>query len=274
MRDQTGTNWLAHFMNGTSTLLRLQGPSLLEPQDKETEHRQVFFFSMRIFEISRALIYTDTTFLVTPEWSKAIDAYWIQHPTSRTPKEALFDMLPQIVDLAMRTLDFVDKAQTMQWQEQRQRATKLAQEGFFLHSALLHWHSHSLLPVCLTGQEKQPETLIARVYYHTISIYLDGIFSYHLPFTATYAPSSPILDCSAIDNHVASILDLSQELLAQGTAGILLFFPLRVAGARAKDSRAQSEILGSLRTIVQRGFVVAESFVEDLSDLWARKALD
>jgi hypothetical protein len=231
MRDHTGTNWLAHFMNGTGTLLRLQGPSLLEPQDKETEHRQVFFFSMRIFEISRALIYTDTTFLVTP-------------------------------------------AQTMQWQEQRQRATKLAQEGFFLHSALLHWHSHSLLPVCLTGQEKQPETLIARVYYHTISIYLDGIFSYHMPFTATYAPSSPILDCSAIDNHVTSILNLSQELLAQGTAGILLFFPLRVAGARAKDSRAQSEILGSLRTIVQRGFVVAESFVEDLSDLWARKPLD
>jgi hypothetical protein len=274
MRDQTGENWLAHFLNGTSTLLRLQGPRILDPQDKEMDHRQVFFFSMRVFEISRALIYTEPTFLATPEWSKTIAAYWIQHPASWTPKEALFDILPRSVDLAIRTLDFDGRAQNMQWQEQYQCATSLGQEGLSLQSALIHWHSNFLLPACLTGQEKQPELLIARVYYHTVSIYLDGIFSYHTPFSATYAPISPILDRSVIYSHVAAILDLSQELLAQGTAGILLFFPLRVAGARAKHSRAQNEILSALHTIVQRGFVVAESFIEDLSGLWACKVLD
>ena len=273
MRDQTGANWLAHFLNGTSTLLRLQGPSLLETKDREAGHCQVFFFSMRIFEISRALIYTEPTFLAIPEWSSAIEAYWTQHPESWTSKEALFDILPQFVGLAIRSLYFVGKAQTMQWQEHCQHATLLAQEGLSLQSALLHWHSHCLLPACLTGQDKKPEALIARVYYHTISIYLDGIFSYHTPFIATYAPVSPILDSSVIDSHVASILDLSCELLAQGTAGILLFFPLRVAGARAKSCCVQSEILSALHTIVKRGFVVAESFVEDLSGLWVRRAL-
>lgn len=273
MRDHTGANWLAHFLNGTSTLLRLQGPELLEPQDKDTEHRQVFFFSMRIFEISRALIYTEPTFLATPEWSNAIDAYWIQHPASWTPKEVLLDILPQVVDLAIQTFDFVSKAQAMQWQDQCQSATSLAQGGLFLRSALLHWHSSSFSPLTTSDQEKQPEMLIAGLYYHTISIYLDGIFSYHTPFTATCAPLSPVLDRGTIDGHVASILDMSQKLLAQGTAGILLFFPLRVAGARARDCRSRTEILGLLQTIVQRGFAVASSFVEDLSDLWALKAL-
>ncbi|KAF3050313.1 hypothetical protein E8E11_010520 [Didymella keratinophila] len=177
MRDHTGANWLAHFLNGTSSLLRLQGPSLLEPQDDGTKQRQVFLLNIRIFEISRALIYTEPTFLATPEWSKAIDTYSAQHPASWTPKEALFDVLPQFVDLAIRTLDFVGNSQTVQWREQYQQATSLAQEGLSLRSALLHWNSNSLLPFCLTGQDNQPETLIARVYYHTISIYLDGIFS-------------------------------------------------------------------------------------------------
>lgn len=256
-------------------MLRLQGPNILALENKENEHRRTFFFSTRIFEISRALIYTEPTFLSASEWSVAIETYWGQHPEAWTPKEALFNILPQFVDLGIRTLNFVNNAQSMQnmqWQEQDRCATSLALKGLVLQSALLQWHVDFLLRTSFdieNDNNPDAETHIAEVYYHTISIYLDGIFSYHAPFTATSAPASPVLQRDVIDNHVVSILDLSQELLVQGTAGVLLFFPLRVAGARTRDSWTQAKILRLLHTILQRGFAVALSFVDDLSNLWA-----
>lgn len=271
MRDQTGSNWIAHFLNGTSTMLRVQGPEMLTLQDKDSQHRQTFFFSTRIFEISRALIFTEPTFLATPKWSAAIEIYWVHHSDAWTPKEALFDVLPQFVDLALRTLSFVEHAQNMLRQDHDRCAISLAQEGLVLQSSLFQWHLDFLLSTPLNvGNDGQiAEIRIAQVYYHTISIYLDGIYSYHSPFTAHPAPVSPILDRDTIGPHVAKILSLTQELLAQGAAGILLFFPLRVAGARAYDPWTRAEILRLLHTIVQRGFAVALSFIEDLSDLWA-----
>lgn len=76
-----------------------------------------------------------------------------------------------------------------------------------------------------------------------------------------------------IELHVFEILRLSQELLALGTSGILLFFPLRVAGARAVDARSRNEILNLYHITARRGFVVAEAFTVDLPDLWASKSL-
>lgn len=270
MRDPTGTNWLAHFLHGTSTMLCLQGPSMLLHSSKEYENHQAFFISARIFEISRALIYTEPTFLTTPEWSAAVEMYWTQHPTFWTPKEALFDILPQFVELAMRTLSFAIDVQSIPEQGRHGTATSLAQEGLVLESKLFDWYTNfsSWIPIKSGKSGPDSELCIALLYYHTISIYLDGIFSYYAPFTASSAPASPILDRAVIESHVDSILILSQELLAQGCAGILLFFPLRVAGARAWDLETRLSILQILSLIAQRGFNVAQSFVLDLSSLW------
>ncbi|KAJ4984284.1 hypothetical protein SVAN01_10253 [Stagonosporopsis vannaccii] len=269
MRDPTGRNWLAHFLHGTSTMLCLQGPDMLLHSSKENEHHHAFFFSARIFEISRALIYTEPTFLATPEWSAAIEAYWTQHPSTLTPKEALFNILPQFVELAMRTHKFVVEAEGILLQDRYYTAASLAQEGLALESELNSWYTvFSSWTAAQTDKSgPDPESSIALLYYHTISIYLDGIFSYHAPFT-TSVPISPILDRAVVESHVDSILTLSQEMLAQGCAGILLFFPLRVAGARARDIETRLSILRILDLITQRGFTVAQSFVTDLSNLW------
>jgi len=82
-----------------------------------------------------------------------------------------------------------------------------------------------------------------------------------------------MLPRSQIDWHVAEVLRLSQELLASGVSGVLLFFPLRVAGARAIDKESRSTILDLLHTTARRGFIVAEAFTSDLSDLWASQNL-
>jgi hypothetical protein len=63
-----------------------------------------------------------------------------------------------------------------------------------------------------------------------MSIYLDGIFSYHQPFTSPTAPKFPIVTQEELKTHVEFILSTSNHLLDQGCAGIILFFPLRLQG--------------------------------------------
>lgn len=246
---------------------------MLTLSDEENRNAQAFFFSVRVFEISRALIFTEPTFLTKPEWRAAIDMYWIHNPNSWTPKEALFDILPQFGDLGIRTLQFVSDVQNMPQSAHRDLATSLAQEGLTLQSRLLQWHSESIhwISSVANGDRQNTEMAVAYIYYHTVTIFLDGIFSYHPPFTFDSSPPSPILSRATVNNHVELILALSQDLLTHGSAGILLFFPLRVAGARARDPATQSEILHLLQVITQRGFAVAQSFVDDLRDVWAER---
>ncbi|KZM18558.1 hypothetical protein ST47_g10332 [Ascochyta rabiei] len=235
------------------------------------EQHQEFFFSARIFEISRALIYTEPTFLPTLEWTMSIEQCWAQSTNVRTPKEALFDILPKFVDLGIHTLRFVTHTQSMSQQAQDQVSTSLAQEGLALQSFLLQWHLESTYWPShdADGSVLDMEISIAYADYHTISVYLDGIFSYHATFTSVSAPISPILKRTEVD--AKQILTTGQKLLTQGSAGVLLFFPLRVAGARARDASTQFGILRLLRMITQRGFAVAQSFVEDLTALRVRQ---
>lgn len=271
MRDSTGVNWLAHFLHGTSTMLRLLGPGVLTVSSEENKYLQSFFFSVRIFELSRALIYTEPTFLSTTEWRFAIKGYWAQNPALWTLKEALFDIIPNFSDLGIRTCKFVAKAPSMAQHRRVRIADLLSREGLFLQSTLLQWHSNFCAWICANADASVPkeDLIIAQAYYHTLSIYLDGIFSYHAPFTSSTAPSSPILHQAIVEEHMRCILATSKQLLDQGCAGLILFFPLRVAGARARNSFVQSEIKRFLDLIAQRGFSAAKSFVGDLDELWA-----
>ena len=86
------------------------------------------------------------------------------------------------------------------------------------------------------------------------------------------APCAPILACSQIEWHMRQILWLSRELLANGVAGVLLFFPLRVAGARVRDAHHMHEVLDLFRSVLQRGYAVADAMIADLSELWSNTA--
>jgi hypothetical protein len=273
MRDPTGTNWLTHFLHGTSTMLRLLGPSVLISHSGENTHRQAFFFSARIFELSRALIYTEHTFLATTQWTTAIEAYWAVNPRLRTPKEALLDMVPLFASLGIRVLHFISLAGSPALYRRACAARTLAQEGLALQQRLQQWvFRSSNIPSSTDASASAPDedALIARAYYHALSIYLDGIFSYHPPFTTPPAPQSPTLNPPTIQNHLACILSTCHQLLERRCAGLVLFFPLRVAGARARDLHSRSEIMRLLGLIAQRGFSVAASFIGDLEGLWAR----
>ncbi|KAF2832495.1 hypothetical protein CC86DRAFT_281065 [Ophiobolus disseminans] len=283
MRDPTGDNWLSHFLHGTCTILRLQRPDSMLGLGADSGQRRAFFLATRIFEIARSLIYSSPTFLGEAEWVDALAQLWRDEGAALWhPKEALFDILPMTSDLSIRAIDFCDRALQFTPEAQYAMSLFLANEGLILQQMLRQWwtetadwerHVQTNRSQLKTPSRPDTELLIAQVYYHAISIYLSGTFDYHMHWAGSNGPDAPMLSRSQIDQHVSKILLLSHALLILGVSGILLFFPLRVAGARATDDHARNEIMGLLQTTVVRGFVVAEAFQVDLSELWGGKSL-
>jgi hypothetical protein len=279
MRDSTGINWLSHFLHGTCTILRLQHPESLASTSAHNSQRRAFFLTTRIFEIARSLIYTEQTFLSEPAWAAALVGFWQNEGAeSWHPKEALFDVLPGFSSLGVRTVAFCEDIEQFTIEVQCHLIQSLADEGLLLQESLEQWRvgtaawkTNSQDPGPGSTMPNLPDTelLIGYVYYHAASIYLSGSFDYYEHWTWPGAPATPILPRSQIDWHVSEILRISEELLAQGISGVLLFFALRVAGARAIDLASRDMILDLLRTTVKRGFIVAEAFTVDLSELWA-----
>jgi hypothetical protein len=281
MRDPTGENWLAHFLHGTCTMLRLQDPKTLTSPGVHTKQKQTFFLATRIFEIARSLIYSSPSFLSKPEWTDALAKLWESvDPTLWHPKEALFDILPRVADLSIRALHFCETVAQVSADTRYELIRSLAAEGQHLRQLLQQWWSEATTWEQLSLDQDNSytmrnktdnELLIGYAYYHAISIYLSGTFDYYPHWHLPSSPLAPMLPRSTIDWHVSEVLRISQELLSYGVSGVLLFFPLRVAGARADDARSREGILNHLQVTHRRGFVVAESFVTDLEELWANR---
>jgi len=273
MRDTTGRNWLVHFLSGTCTILRLQHPSSLLFQDENNVRRRKFFLATRIFEISRSLIFTQPTFLADSNWVNALTLLWAVDGVGLWhPKEAMFDMLPKFSELSIRAIRFCHtEAAQLPRIQQIERANSLAIEGLLLQTMLREWRE-----IAMQWLDAKPDIstrpdvdlLIAQVYFHAINIYLSGIFDYHEPWTEEGAPCAPILTRDEVEYHLAEIFLLSRKLLAAGVAGIMLFFPLRVAGARSRRFQDQDLIISFFRQISQRGYTTATTLVSELGALW------
>lgn len=278
MRDSTGTNWLSHFLHGTCAILQLQHPRSLTGQDDLSTQKRTFFLTTRIFEISRSLIYSEPTFLSEPVWLESLKKLWSGTGASLWhPKEALFDMLPRISALSLRSMRFCRASVEMPVDSQLAEAQALAADGLLIQQELVRWWTDTADWAQYAAGKKSdlpngPDTelLIAHIYYHAISIYLSGTYDYHGHWVEPDAPRAPILSQSQIDWHLHEILRESRELLSYGIAGVFLFFPLRVAGARAQSLYDRQTILSFFSSTAHRGYAVADAFIEDLSDLWSR----
>lgn len=281
MHDSTGANWLAHFLHGTSTLLRIQKLEALRFSDAQSIQRRSFFLATRIFEISRSLIFSSPTFLSSPEWTAALATFWANEGAVLWhPKEALFDILPLIADLSIRGAKFCVEAAHFPSEERSLYLAELGRDGFRLRASLKEWwivastwenEFENQLAARCDSKTSDKELLTAYIYYHAISIYLSGTYDYYPYWTSS---SAPILPRSTIEWHIREIFDASYKLLNQGVAGVLLFFPLRVAGARATDKQSKATILDLLQATFDRGYVVAEAITTDLSEVWSCTSSD
>ncbi|KAH6676752.1 hypothetical protein B0J14DRAFT_586248 [Halenospora varia] len=269
MYDVTGEGWVKHILYGTSKILQLRGPAA-----HASGAGRSFFLTFRVFEISRALIYNELTFLDEVDWRLLMEDIWSGLGAADWhPREALLDLMISCSTLSMRghALDNLTSHPATD------ELLGIANEGLDIQSLLFTWSEEASLWSASepNGTRKSSSStthnsasLIAEIYYHATLIFLSGIFDYRSPFWREI--STPSLPTAEIQNHVTAILTLSERALkTTSIAGVLLFFPLRVAGARVRTVAEQRAILSMLHDIENRNFVVAGAFVEDLNRLWA-----
>jgi hypothetical protein len=95
MIDMSGEGWVKHALYGTSKIVQARGPEnhLFEPG-------RSFFLLVRVIEISRALIYNDSTYLSEPVWKGLMQRMWANNKHDWHPKEALFDLMTDCISLS------------------------------------------------------------------------------------------------------------------------------------------------------------------------------
>lgn len=70
MFDATGEGWIRHMMYGTSRLLAMLGPrECLDGRAKSVLQE------VRIFEITRSMLFGEPTFLVSPRWKTTLESF-------------------------------------------------------------------------------------------------------------------------------------------------------------------------------------------------------
>jgi hypothetical protein len=295
MYDVTGEGWVKHILYGTSNIMQLRGPAV-----HATGPARSFFLTFRVFEVCRALIYNDSTFLDQPSWGLLMKDVWSgQGAVDWHPKEALLDLMISCSTLSMRYVRIFallfPRKKLPNVQEKilmiiflsghaldhlsappELEIFSIAADGLLMQSSLFSWSKESAIWSMSEPYENTDSShndvhdsasLLANIYYHGTLIFLSGIFDYRSHHWE--GMPTPRLPAVEIQNHVTAILNGSETALkTTNIAGILLFFPLRVAGARARTTAEQQAILSMLYQIEGRNFIVAGAFVEDLKNLW------
>ncbi|KAL6230302.1 hypothetical protein BDW75DRAFT_248787 [Aspergillus navahoensis] len=268
MQDMTGEGWVKHFLYGTSKMLQLRGP-----EAHIAGSGRSFFLTVRIFEVCRALIYSEPTFLCQPEWMSLMTMIGNENDDNDWhPKELLFDLMITCSSISHRVWGLLNRGSECPNMLLHSHLLELAGEGFAVRSALADWYGNFQKWSADTGTpEHDPHSILATTYFHAISIYLSGIFDYRPQFNKLLTPT---IVQAVVQNHVDAILRTTEMALkTTNLAAVLFFFPLRVAGARVTTARETESIGAMLQEISTRGFVVADAFTADLRSLWRGKGI-
>ncbi|KAG0647606.1 Uncharacterized protein D0Z07_6868, partial [Hyphodiscus hymeniophilus] len=269
MYDDTGEGFVKHFLHGTSKILQLRGPGAhLEGTGRS------FFLTVRVLEICRALIYSnysEPTFLCQNDWVEVTKRIW-DAIEDLHPKEHLFDLMVCCSSLSDRVGYALETSSNITSTDLHSILEQFASEGLSLRLSLDEWH-RTFQEWILSDDNPSDagQSILANLYFHAISIFLSGIFDYRFEFNHLVAPR--LLE-NQIQYHVSSIL-LETEIALRTTdlAGVLYFFPLRVAGARITSREEGAAIVAMLEKISWRSFIVAGAFVSDLKTVWLKKGL-
>src|ERR1700761_7608994 len=96
MYDETGDGWKRHMMYGTSRLLDLSRPDAFKSAEMRSLYREV-----RLFEISRAVLLSQSTALTQSSW-RSFNHVLLANCESSYPKETMFDLMLSCAELSQR----------------------------------------------------------------------------------------------------------------------------------------------------------------------------
>jgi hypothetical protein len=143
----------------------------------------------------------------------------------------------------------------------------LAKEGCRFQQRLYNWHEKTAAHVdCF-----DPYGKLALACYHALHLFLYRNFTFYTCWEADRIPS---LSPNEIEMHATAVLAHSDDILQYSTIpGILVLFPLRMAGVNASRLSQKNKIMRMLGRISQNGFIISERFKIDLEDLWEYQRL-
>ncbi|OAA36815.1 C6 finger domain protein [Metarhizium rileyi] len=272
MNEATGHGWQQHIIHGTSKALKSTGPGVCR-----SGPGLAFFIQARIFEISRTILFNEPTFLTEPEWVALSRDVWTGEESCASASASAAEA-------------FIQGRMTHPQDTLMHDAKSLSEDGHLLREALTTWSAAYIpdttrlsvsLPSGLTeGQgcnkhdvAANPSTLLARVFYAAISIYLSGVFDYELSHWQQLNLSVPTLDQGTVAQHVDTILTLTSTALSHTSLSPVLFlFPLRIAGARSYY-QLQRDRVAALVGQIGNAFAVASAIRSDLSRVWQVRAV-
>ncbi|EQB53423.1 hypothetical protein CGLO_06860 [Colletotrichum gloeosporioides Cg-14] len=257
LQDASGQKWLQHMVFGTAQALVASGPAACR-----SGTMRLFFIQARTFEAGRSIIFNQPSFLAHPDWIGLTGDL-------TTDLDEILKLVVLSSSLRVRTAEFTSKAFPAQATSDvhLSEGLELATEGFSLREALESWEfTTSFLP------DAADERLLSTAYHSATSIYLSGNYDYDLAQWQELGVAVPILSARRIEEHFDAIVATVKEALKGSSLSPLLFlFPLRVAGARAKQYQQREAVVDLLRS-VRRSFIVADAMLEELKELWTRTA--
>ncbi|KAJ5656003.1 hypothetical protein N7507_007953 [Penicillium longicatenatum] len=260
MTKTSADEWAKHMVFGTSQILQSM------KNTKRFPSWQKLFKAFQILEINRTILYGESTMLSQDGWPLSGDSMGSQ-------KNDGWDSVGTILKLMMKTSSFshslfsqtesltgclVDVDLTLD---------ALAAQGIEIQKEIMQWESKN---EPLTDITEAPCGL-AMANFHGLLLFHCKNFTYHSFWRESLIPS---LQEYEIEKHVDAILERSDRLLrSSGIPGVLLLFPLRMAGANVSEDSKKRKILKLLDRIYRMGFVVADIIRIDLEDIWRYQAL-
>jgi hypothetical protein len=141
-------------------------------------------------------------------------------------------------------------------------------EAIKVHDYISDWRTEIILDLDLT----EPFSQLAVTSYHALQLF-------HCRNSTFYScwenRTIPWLSRCEIDHHVDRILEQSERILqASNIPGVILLFPLRMAGACASEHCRRERVLEILKQIHQTGFIVSDRITIDLQELWHFESLN
>ncbi|KAL5364825.1 hypothetical protein BJX96DRAFT_188096 [Aspergillus floccosus] len=261
MVDPSGDGWTKHMLHGTSRLLQAAGPDQII-----TASRTAFLKVFRIFEANRAVLYGEDTILSSTDWAPLFSMYQHGYKDGRDGLSRVSSFMVQISIFNTRFYQYVASVASFDGFDP-------FLEHFGLEAATIQNEISTLQAQTInTGLLGFPSLEYYQIllYCHTMSIFLFNTFDY---YHCWHLDHSPYMSAQETGRHVDQISRLADLILnTPGGSGILLIFPLRVAGTRADTDLQKAKVLDLLDRIARCGFIVANRIRDDVEDLWGWKA--
>ncbi|KAK7428463.1 hypothetical protein QQZ08_005082 [Neonectria magnoliae] len=181
MSDSTGQGWIQHIVHGTSKALIASGPMACQ-----ASFGKRFFIEVKIFEVCRAIIFNEPTFLAQSQWKALSVKLQTDHvETEMHPLGELLDIIVLCSSLRVHASDFIYESQSSAPEDRLMNAHDISMEGFCQREALNTWNTNNahLLQgkMNLDGTfETDDFTLLAKIFFAATSIYLSGVFDYEI----------------------------------------------------------------------------------------------